>query len=214
MTQPVVVVGAGGFGRDALDVIDAMNQAQRTPAFAVLGIVDDAPSGTALTRLAGRQVEWLGGIEEWLESEGDAQYVIGIGNPSVRRAIDRRFAAAERVAATLMHPSATVGSMGSIGAGSVVCSGVQISTNVTLGRHVHVNPNATIGHDAVLGDYVSVNPGAIVSGDVTIEPGALIGAGAVILQGLTVGGLSTVGASACVVRNVAAEVTVRGVPAR
>ena len=54
-----------------------------------------------------------------------------------------------------------------------------------LGRHVHVNPNATIGHDAVLGAFVSVNPGAVVSGEVVVGEGTLLGASSTILQGLT-----------------------------
>ena len=42
----------------------------------------------------------------------------------------------------------------------------------------------------------------------------MIGANAVVLQGLSVGPGATVGAGACVVRDVPADVTVKGVPAR
>jgi serine acetyltransferase len=42
----------------------------------------------------------------------------------------------------------------------------------------------------------------------------MIGAGAVVLQELEIGPGATIGAGACVVRNVAADLTVKGVPAR
>jgi sugar O-acyltransferase (sialic acid O-acetyltransferase NeuD family) len=214
VTTPVVVVGAGGFGRETLDVIEAVNRHSPTPVFEVLGVVDSHPSDANLELLERMGVRWLGAEAEWLASGSPARYLIGIGNPAVRERIRRSFDAAGLTAATIVHPGAIVGSLSSIGAGSVVCAGAQISTHVTLGDHVHVNPGATIGHDTAIADCVSINPGAIVSGDVAIGSRVLIGAGAVVLQGLRVGEDAVVGAAACVVRDVEPARTVKGIPAR
>ena len=215
MRTPLVIVGAGGFGRETLDVVDAINSTLPEPRFEVLGIIDSAPSDENLARLERRDVAWLGALDvvDGLDP-ASVRYVIGIGSPVVRERIDRDLTQRGFEAATIVHPAASVGAVSLIGAGSVVCGGVQISTNVTLGRHVHVNPNATIGHDAVLEDYVSINPAAVISGDVVVSSGSLIGAAAVVLQGLTVGSSSVVGAAACVVRDVAPGAVVKGVPAR
>jgi len=212
--QAVVVIGAGGFGRETLDVIEAVNRAATRPIFEIVGVVDDAPSALDQERLAARGIAWIGTIHAWLAEKTTAQFLIGIGNPIVRTAIDARLISAGRVAATVIHPNATIGSRSVIGAGTIVCSGAEISTNVTLGANAHINPNATVGHDTVLADCVSINPGAVVSGDVSIGPQTLIGAAAVILQGLSVGTRCVVGASACVTRDVADESTIKGVPAR
>ncbi|MEV8252596.1 acetyltransferase [Rhodoglobus sp. NPDC076762] len=214
MTIPLVIVGAGGFGRETADVVEAINQQSSVPSFELLGIVDDAPSEKNLRLLQSRGVRYLGTQESLLSRAPEGQFIIGIGAPHIRENVARRLAAHRLEAATLIHPSATVGSAARIGTGSVVCAGVAISTNVALGSHVHLNANATIGHDSTLADYVSINPGAIISGDVSVESRTLIGAGAVVLQGLTVHESSIVGAAACVVRDVEQGCTVKGIPAR
>lgn len=214
MAIDAVVIGAGGFGRETLDVIEAHNRANSSEAFNVLGVVDDAPSAVNLERLQRRGYAHLGGLNAYFELPERVVYFVGVGSPEVRQRIVDRCSEMSRVAGTVIHPTATVGSDTLIGAGVVVCGGVQISTNVRLDRHVHLNPGCIIGHDATLADFVSINPGAVISGDVTVSARTLIGAGAVVLQGLTIGEGATVGASACVTRSVRATETVIGVPAR
>ncbi|CAM3263681.1 acetyltransferase [Nocardioides dubius] len=212
MTRDLVVIGAGGFGREVLDVVDAIN-ASTDAAWSVRGVVDDAPSQENLERLAKRGVTYLGGSAEVLDSQ-PAAYVVGIGSPSVRTKVALSFDAAGWSAATLIHPTVTQGFDVTIGAGSVLCAGVRLTTNIRLGRHVHVNLNSTIGHDTTIEDFVSINPLASISGDCTIESGVLVGVAGIVLNGLRIGADSTVGGSACVVRDVPAETTVKGVPAR
>jgi sugar O-acyltransferase (sialic acid O-acetyltransferase NeuD family) len=214
MTATLVVVGAGGFGREVLDVVDAVNAVAVEPVWKVVGVVDDAPSEKNRERLTRRGVEYLGGVEDYLATSKPGGYVVGVGSPRARRQLAERFDAAGHAAVTLVHPSASRGFDVEIGAGSVVCAGVRLTTNIRLGRHVHLNLNATVGHDAVLGDYVSANPFASISGDVTVDDEVLIGVSGVILNGLHVGRGSTVGGSACVVRDVPAGVVVKGIPAR
>jgi sugar O-acyltransferase (sialic acid O-acetyltransferase NeuD family) len=206
----LAIVGAGGFGREVLDVVRAVNDVQ--PTWEVVGFVaDDAPEADLIERISTR---WLGTIDEFLGAPAASHYVLGIGDPKVRRSIAERLDRFGLAAATLVHPAAAIGADVELEPGSVVCSHVSITTNVRLGRHVHVNLNSTIGHDSRIRDYVTINPLVAVSGDVTLEEGVTMGTHSSILQGLRVGAGSFVGAGAVVVKDVPSGVTVVGVPAR
>ena len=210
----LVVVGASGFGRETLDVVVAHNEAHPESAFEVVGVLDDAPSERNLDRLAARGVPHLGRIDDFLAGHEPVAYILAIGAPAVREALVQRFDAAGGRAATLVHPSASIGTMPDWADGVVVCGGAQVSTNVRLGRHVHLNPNATIGHDARLDDFVSINPAATISGEVVVKTRTLVGAGAIVLQGLTVGADAVIGAGAVVTKDVPDGAVVIGIPGR
>lgn len=207
----VVVVGASGFGRESLDVLDAMISGGQP--LEIVGVVDDSPSEENLLRLLQRGVQYLGTIDDGLDNIGsNCAYVLGIGNPLIKQVLIDRIEAHGILPFTAVHPTANIGVNTSLSAGVVICAGAVISTNVHLGEHAHVNPNATIGHDAVLGRCVSVNPGAVISGAVRIGKEVLVGASATILQNLSVGDRTIVGAAALVTKDAPSDVVVKGMP--
>lgn len=212
--EPLIIVGAGGFGRETVDVVRAQNAESSVRRYELIGVVDSSPSHSNLERLRLLGVEYLGTEDEWLGTTQASAYLVGVGNPIARKRISSRFDAAGHRPGSAIHPQTAFGSLSSVSPGMVVCAGVRVSTNVKFGHHVHLNPNATIGHDSTLEDFVSINPGAVISGDVLVGEGVLVGAGAVVLQGLEVGSYSTVGAAACVTRDVQPSVIVKGIPAR
>lgn len=209
----LVVVGAGGFGREVLDVVEAVARTGGQPQAELLGVLDDQPSRENLELLAERGIPYLGTVES-LSAAPPVSFVIGIAHPGHRRTIDERLTSAGHHAVTLVHPAATVGSRTSLGPGSIICAGARLTTNITLDRHVHVHVNVTVGHDTCLEAYSSAYPLSAVSGSCVIGEGATVGANATVVQGLTVGARAFVGAGAVVVADVLPSATVKGVPAR
>lgn len=205
---PVVVVGAGGFGRETRDVIDAMAESGCPVEF--IGYLDDGHPELAL--LDGAPI--LGGVDALANLAVNVQYVIGIGIGSVRRRIDEKASGTSREAAVLIHPSAVLGKRSVVLApGVIVCANASLTTNILVGRHTHINLNSTVGHDAVLGQYVTVNPGATVSGGVVLEDEVNVGTGASVIQGRRVGARTVLGAGAAVVKDLPPDVVAVGVPA-
>ncbi|WP_030482954.1 NeuD/PglB/VioB family sugar acetyltransferase [Nocardioides aequoreus] len=213
MTRPLVVIGAGGFGREVLELVDDVNAATTSPAWEVVGVLDDGEVDAALLSRLG--TTHLGPVSVLPTLDAEVRHVIAVGGCSARAAIDARCVGWGRTAATLVHPSAVVGRRSvEVGEGSVLCAYASATTNIRLGRHVHLNPHASVGHDSVLGDHTTVTPQAGIAGAVTLGARVFVGTGAIVGPGLTVGDDVLVGAGAVVVRDVEPGATVAGVPAR
>ncbi len=206
----VVIVGAGGFGRETASLLaDLADAGECIPE----GFLDDDPELSGAI-VAGLPV--LGEIDVAKELTS-VSFVVAIGNP-------HDFAAKERIVArlglqpdryaTLVHPRASIGRDVRIEEGSVLLAGTVVTHGVTIGRHVGIMPNAVITHDDTVGDFTIIGSGVTIAGAVAVEAGAYIGAGATIGGGLTIGEGALIGMGAVVTRDVPPGETWAGVPAR
>lgn len=209
----IVIVGAGGFGREVLTLIRDINEATPTTWDFVGFLAAEAPDPSMLRRI---DATYLGSDtdEQLLASLHGCHCVVAIGSSSVRRDVTARMLTAGLVPATLVHPSAVIGEDVELGGGTVICAGSVLTTNIRLGAGVHVNLLCTVGHDCVLGDFATLAPGVLISGNVTLADGVYMGTNSSTIQGVSIERTTTVGAGAVVTRNVGEGLTVVGAPAR
>ncbi|WP_232303898.1 UDP-glucose 4-epimerase [Pseudofrankia sp. DC12] len=213
-------MGTGGYGRELLDVVEAVNAIDPdAPAYRFLGFLDEQPdtgprddNSADADLLARRGASLLGGLD--LLATLDADYLIGVGSADARARIDRCASAAGRRPATLVHPRANLGGDVKLGPGTVVCALASLTTNISTGRHVLVDVGSSVAHDCRLGDYATVAPGARVAGGADIGARVWVGSQATVVRQRKVGEGAVVGAGAVVVDDVAPELVVVGVPAR
>lgn len=204
--RALIIIGAGGHGREVLDVV----RNQRATSYRFLGFVaDDEPARELMAR---SEASWLGPVD--LLEQLDADFVVAIGDPTVRAAMHELATSWGKTPATLWHSTSHQAAGVRSGPGTIVLANASVTSNVQLGLHVHINLNASVAHDCRLGDFVTVNPGANINGDVTIHARATVGSGTVIRQGVTIGEGAMIGAGSVVVRDVEPGVLVKGVPAR
>ena len=192
------VVGAGGAGREALDIAIACGRD-------VIAFLDEYRAGEKVRDRVVLPPE---------EAPAGASYVIAIAAATVRARLAATLTDAGLDAGQLVHPRAVIGPETALGMGFLAHANVLVSSEVSVGAHCQVHYNATIGHDCVLGDHVTVLPGANVAGTVVLGAGVLVGSGAVVLQGLVVGDGAVIGAGAVVTRDVPPGAVVVGSPAR
>ncbi|NTW69013.1 MAG: acetyltransferase [Chlorobiaceae bacterium] len=209
----IVIVGAGGFGTEAIWVLEEMNRlSSESEQWNIIGYADDNKSKKNLM-FYGYSV--IGTPEEISEryDGGEIWFFCAIGNNTIRNNVVTRLEKFGWKAACLIHPSVIFARNVSIGEGSYIGAGSILCPNAFVGKHVIINIRVTIGHDAVLEDYSQLCPGAQINGACRVCCGALIGSNASVLPGKEIGAQAIVGANSQVIRSVKAGETVNGVPA-
>jgi len=208
--QKIVILGAGGFSREVLDILMAFNAISLQ--YEILGFIDENPDHWGRV-LNGYPV--LGGLD-WFGEQDKSEFrvICGVGNPTVRRKLVQKATALGCKFRNIIHPTATFTPFVEVGEGVVVTAGCIFTNQIKIGNHVHVNLACTIGHNCIIEDFCTLSPGVHVSGNVHIKTGCEIGTGVAIIQGITIGGWSIVGAGAVVTNEIQSNTTSVGIPAK
>ena len=207
---PLVIFGAGGLGREVLLLVQQLNEAQ--PSWQVRGFYDDRAPATPT--VAG--FPYLGTSADLNATPEPLAVAVAVGSPAGRAAVVARLPSAQLSFPSLVHPGVVLHPRQRIalGAGCIIQQSCVLTCDITLGRFVLLNLGCTVGHDAELADFCSLMPHANVSGAAQLGAGVYLGTNATVIQGVRVGKNTVVGAGAVAVRNLPANVTAVGVPAR
>ena len=177
----VAIVGAGGYGRVALDVLLANGFGDR-----MLGFYDDAHAA-----LSGevRGVPILGdvGMLKSMLSVEPVHVVVAITDNTARLRVANSLRALGARFLTTVHPEAYVSEAAMVGDGSVVTAGAIVHPDAAVGSHCFLGPRSVVDRDAEVGAGGWSAAGAVVG------PGGKVGARVVLGQNSSVDRKAAVG---------------------
>ena len=210
MLKDIVIIGAGGCGRETAIIIEDINEVNKE--WNLLGFIDDNEN-IQNTNINGYKV--LGKLEYVKNYKKEIYVVCAIANYKIKKMIIEKLNQNENIHfATLIHPNAKINRTVKIGDGCIVYPNVIATANIRIGNHVIISPKTGIGHDSNIENYCNILWNTNISGNVYIKEGTLVGSGATIIQGLTIGKNSTIGAGAVVIKDIPDNVTAVGNPVK
>ncbi|MBE6740833.1 MAG: acetyltransferase [Ruminococcaceae bacterium] len=211
MSKSVVIIGASGFGREVLWLIERINDSA-AEKWEILGFIDDDES------LQGKSVNGYDviGTLDSINQFADSYFVCAIGNAKTRKKIiEKIHSINDKIKfCTLIDPDVTISNLVDIGEGTIICAGSIVTVNIKIGKHCIVNLDCTIGHDAIIEDYVTMYPSVNVSGAVSIGELCELGTGAQIIQGINICSSAIIGAGTVIVKSIDESGTYVGAPAK
>jgi sugar O-acyltransferase (sialic acid O-acetyltransferase NeuD family) len=205
--QDIVIFGAGGLGKEVIELLDQINN--KSPTWKLIGLFDDSF----------REGECVNGYPvlgnfDMLKESFCHNVVVAIGDPELRKKIILELISNKCLPA-LIHPSSIVPSkVFEIGYGSIIMAGVFISVNTSIGNGVLINVYSCIGHDVIIGDFCTINPGCMISGSVRLGDCVFAGVGSILNNNISIVNNVKIGAGAVVIKSVEKKSTVFGNPAR
>ena len=203
----IIIVGAGGFGRE---VLHWARDAWPDHAAKIAGFLSaDAD------RLDGHDcgLPILGNPKSFAPKPSDV-FILGIGIPESRRNVAQELISRGAEFGTLVHPTAIVAPTASIGAGSILCPYAIVSDGARVGRLALLNYHSSLGHDASAGDYAVLSPYATLGGGASVGADVFMGMHSSVGPGNCVGAKSKVSANSCALSDAPPSSLIFGSPGR
>lgn len=204
----LVIVGAGGFGREVFAWAKQSEQYQLD--WTIKGFIDDDPRALDMFSSPGR---WLGTITDH-EPHSDEVFICALGQPIPKQKCSELIEERGGRFTKLIHRTAVVGHDVTLAAGVILCPYAVVSANNRLGKGVAVNLHSSVDHDADVNDWSQINCHCDLTGAVKVGKGVFMGSRVSVAPGVTIGDGAHLGMGSVVLRDVPARWKVFGCPAR
>lgn len=206
--ERIAIVGSGGFAREVLTLIEDVNKQRKT--YEIIGFIDSDTTKS----IHGYPV--VGNDEQINNIKEPVSVVLAVGEPHLKRKIRNKYTNPLVKFPTIIHPSVLIGDRYTvaIGDGCIISAGCILTTDIVIKDYVTLNLMCTVGHDTEICSYCSFMPSVNISGEVKVNEGVFVGTGAKIINQLEIGENTIVGAGAVVAKDLPANCTAVGVPAK
>lgn len=202
------IVGAGGCGREVLQIIKDIHRIQG-PRWDIMGFLDDTEDP-----LAGKDCDYgvVGTIVDYVPKENDV-LAMAVADPKGKRKLAEMLLARGATFENIIHPNAYLGEFNTIGIGNTIYGGFSITSNSKIGNFTTLLCSL-VGHDTQIGDYTTISSLCNITGHVKIGEGVFIGGSCAIVPHAVIEDGAYVGMGSVVLRRVRAGKKVFGNPAR
>jgi sugar O-acyltransferase (sialic acid O-acetyltransferase NeuD family) len=206
----IVIVGAGGMGREIWCLINAINEVSCQWEF--VGFYDDAFHEPKHV-IAG--FECLGSISTLESEEEELAVAFGIANrETVQKIVHSLSRKANFHFPNLIHPNVALGFGFEMGQGNMIASSCEFSCEVTIGDFNFFNGLCVAGHDVEVANFNCFMPRVQISGDVKIGSHNFMGMGSSIVQEKKVGDNNTIMSHSFLTKSIGNERKYFGIPAK
>ncbi len=204
--KKIVLIGAGGFGKEVLQTI--IDCQKKSRIFELVGFIDENKElwGKTICNL-----KVLGGID-WIENNSGVGCVICIGDGKIRKKLVKKLSKLNLFFPSIIHPTVILSKFSKIGDGVIIQGFSYIVPDVEIGNHVHINMSCTIAHDTKIENFVTISPGVHINGMCSIGEGSFLGSGSVIKDEIKIGEWTKIGAGTILIDNADSKKTYVGVP--
>jgi len=204
----LVIIGAGGFGRETLAW--AEQSVQFGVEWTIKGLIDDNPDALTGKNTPGR---YLGKISDY-QPAADEVFVCAIGVPGLKRKCSELIASRGGRFTQLFHRTAVLGHNVECAEGVILCPYAVASANNRLGRGVAINLHASVDHDANVGDWSQINCHCDLTAAVQVGSEVFLGSRVSVIPNVKIGDRAYIGAGTVVLRDVPPGWKMVGMPAR
>ena len=206
--KDLYLVGAGGCGREVLNMIQDMH-AQYRPRWNIKGFLDDTDDP-----LKGKECDYgvVGTISDYMPAPNDV-LLMCIASPQAKQKLVPMLKERGAIFDSFVSPYIYQGRHNHIGEGAIIYSGFSMSVNVNIGNFVTML-NASLGHDVTVGDFCTVSGNCGLMGHVELGKGVFLGDSVRVAPHIKIGDNACAHIGSIVVRDVKAGATVFGNPAR
>lgn len=205
LRRTLLIVGAGGLGREVLGYIEDDN-----PIFNVKGFLDSRSHALDATP---RDTPIVGDPLHY-EPQASDIFIAALGAPQHRQHYTRALRDKQAEFVTLTHPRANVSRRAHIGDGCIIGPGVGISVDTHIDAFTCIQEYTVIGHDAQIGAWCQINSHCTIAGGARIGNGVTIHPNSVVTSRAVIGDGVTVAPGSVVIGKIPAGITVLGNPAR
>ena len=157
------VIGAGGFGREVMPLLQAQLAGREDGPHDVRFVIEgDIEAETTTNHLP------VCSFADFLALPGERFFNIAIADSMQRARIAGLAVAAGAKPLSIRASTALDLCTNVMGDGAIICPFAMLTSNVELGRYVHLNIYAYVAHDCRIGDFVTFAPAVKCNGNVHI----------------------------------------------